>query len=298
MNRKIFFLLLTVLFFSSEVFAQDAAAPSAGSDIPQEYIMLFMLVVLFFMAGVILLLLNWVNSLAEYIRKLERKEKGIEEKAGQEDLITKFFRKVEHSLTDAVPVEREKEIEFAHEYDGIRELDNSLPPWWKYLFYVSIVFAVVYLYRYHVAGSAPLSAEEYKQEMATAELERMAYLEEASNLVNETSVVALTASSELESGRKVYTNLCVPCHGSLGEGKATLGPNLTDDYWIHGGSIKDIFKTVKYGVQGKAMISWQDQLSPRQMQEVSSYILTLQGTNPPNAKEPEGEKYVPEASSL
>lgn len=192
----------------------------------------------------------------------------------------------------------EKEIEMEHEYDGIRELDNTLPSWWTWMFYASIVFAVVYLYYYHFSGHGALSLDEYKKEIAEAEIAKSAFMEKAANLVNENTVVALKESADLKNGEKTYSGLCVPCHGAAGEGKPSLGPNLTDEYWLHGGSIKDVFKTIKFGVTGKAMIAWQDQLSPRQIQEVASYVLSLQGTNPPNAKEPEGQLYTPQDASL
>jgi len=295
MTKKIFALLSTVLFFDVTLFAQSATtATSASSNtfeqLAQQYLPWLLLIVIVFLVGVIMVLLGWIHGLLKDLQKRELKEKGAEEKADEEDALSKFFKKVEHSLTDAVPVEREKDIEFAHEYDGIRELDNSLPPWWKYMFYLTIIFAIVYWYRYHVSGSAPLSGEEYKREMAAAEIQKMAYLEKAANLVNESSVVALTSESDLANGKKIYTTYCVPCHGAGGEGG--VGPNMTDEYWIHGGGIKNMFKVIKYGVPQKGMISWQTQLRPKEMQEVASYILTFQGTNPPNAKAPQGEKYV------
>ena len=77
-----------------------------------------------------------------------------------------------------------------------------------------------------------------------------------------------------------------PCHGQKGEG--LVGPNFADEYWIHGGGIKNVFKVIKYGVPDKGMIAWQAQLKPADMQKVGSYILTLQGTNPPNPKAPQG----------
>lgn len=280
MTKKTLSLLLTSFMLNTALFAQETAQ-TANDFLPTDYIV-------WSLAAIVAMLVVVVAVLAL----------GYSNLSNQGGSQGGFLQTLSRSLNDAVPVEREKEIEFKHEYDGIRELDNSLPPWWKWMFYASIVFAVVYMYYYHMGGQGPLSAEEYNTEVAEAEIQKKAFLEKAANLVNETSVVALKESADLENGKKTYESLCVACHGALGEGKASLGPNLTDEYWIHGGSIKDIFKTVKYGVQGKAMIAWQDQLSPRQMQEVSSYVLSLQGTNPPNAKEPEGEKYIPEGAAL
>jgi len=196
------------------------------------------------------------------------------------------------SLTQAVPIEREGEIDLGHNYDGIRELDNRMPPWWLAMFYITIVWSVGYLLYYHVFDKGPLQIAEYEADMAIAELQREEYLKKAADKVNESTVVALMADADLAKGKQLYTVNCVACHGAGGEGG--VGPNLTDNYWIHGGGIKNIFKVIKYGVIEKGMISWQTQLKPSEMQQVASYILTLAGTNPTNAKEPQGTEYVEE----
>lgn len=195
------------------------------------------------------------------------------------------------SLTDAVPVKEEKEVLTDHDYDGIQELDNNLPPWWKWMFYISIGWAVVYLIYFHVLQIGPLQEEEYKNNMAQAEQEVQAYLEAMALNVDENTVELVLDESRINSGKSTYMALCKQCHGAGGEGG--VGPNLTDDYWIHGGRIKDVFKTVKYGVPQKGMISWEAQLSPVQIQNVSTFIMTLRGTNPPNPKAPQGELYTP-----
>ncbi len=192
-----------------------------------------------------------------------------------------------HKLTDATPVENEEEVETDHEYDGIRELDNNLPPWWLAGFYISIAFAIIYLMRFHVLGTAPLSQEELKIELAEAEAAKEEYLKTAANLVDESNVEALSDESRLLAGADIFMKNCAVCHANDGGGG--VGPNLTDPYWIHGNDIKDVFKTVKYGVPAKGMIPWQDQLSASEMQEVASYILTLQGTTPADPKEPQGD---------
>lgn len=189
------------------------------------------------------------------------------------------------SLTDAVPIEREQEILLDHNYDGIRELDNNLPPWWVYMFYGTIAFSVFYMWFYHFNGTGKLQADEYKMELVQAE--ELAKLQ--ANKVDENSVKLLTEKDKIQSGQAIFAKYCVACHGKLGEGG--VGPNLTDNAWIHGGDIKSIFKTIKYGVPTKGMIAWQAQLGPGQMQEVASYIKTLKGTNPPNAKAPQGDVY-------
>lgn len=198
-------------------------------------------------------------------------------------------------LNASVSVEKEEAIMTDHDYDGIRELDNALPPWWKYGFYVSIVWAFAYLIHYHVTHTGPSSAQEYAMQNEEAEIQMAEYRKKAANLVDESNVVLLTDAAAIEKGKATFNNNCVACHGAFGEGK--VGPNLTDAYWKHGGDIKDVFTTVKYGVAGTGMKSWKADLSPSTMAEVASYILTLQGTNPAGAKEPEGELYTPAAAS-
>jgi len=196
-----------------------------------------------------------------------------------------------HKLTDAVPVENEEEVATDHIYDGIMELDNNLPPWWKAGFYLSIAFAVIYLLRFHVFESAPLPHEELQIELAQAEIDQAEYLKTAANLVDESSVTLLVDDSRLAEGGKIFAKNCAVCHANDGGGG--VGPNLTDDYWIHGADIKDIFKVVKYGVPAKGMIPWKDQLNAGEMQEVSSYISGLVGTTPANPKEPQGDLTKP-----
>ncbi|BDD11194.1 cytochrome c oxidase subunit III [Fulvitalea axinellae] len=194
-----------------------------------------------------------------------------------------FWEQFSKSMTDAVPVEREEEILLDHNYDGIKELDNHLPPWWTGLFYATIVFSGIYMAIYIVFDIKPTQEEEYLIEMKKGEEEvRLAALS-----LNEDNAEETSDPADLADGEKVYKANCVACHGALGEGK--IGPNLTDKYWKHGSTFKDIFKTVKYGVPTKGMAAWQKKLSPVQIRNVSSFILTLQGTNPPNPKKPEGD---------
>ncbi len=176
-----------------------------------------------------------------------------------------------------------------HEYDGIQELDNPAPAWFQFLFYITIVFAVIYMIVYHVAGSNNLSADEYNREMALANAQKEE-LAKTGGLINESNVTSLIDEADLTKGKELFVVNCASCHGNSGEG--IVGPNLTDDYWIHGGGIKNVFATVKNGVPAKGMIAWQTQLNPKQMQQVSSYVLTLHGTKPPNGKPPEGNIWI------
>jgi cytochrome c oxidase cbb3-type subunit 3 len=189
----------------------------------------------------------------------------------------------------SVEIKDEAAILTDHDYDGIRELDNALPPWWKYGFYLTIVWAFGYMAYFHAGGNGPSSLQEYQTELAEAKKQMEEYRLNAKNLVDETTVAVLTGSEDLKVGSALFASNCVSCHGANAEGK--IGPNLTDQYWKNGGDIKNLFKTVKIGVTGTGMKSWKNDLSAMQMAQVTSYILSLQGTNPANPKAPEGPLY-------
>ncbi len=271
----------------------------------------------------------------------------------------------------------EKDVLTDHEYDGIRELDNRLPPWWLYLFYITIIWSVVYMIHFHVIGTGDSSYEEYMIELdpewkppltesafsfgyhspfaagdnitprkrveaaliaaAEAELTPSAGITQVSdrnfddliitameaatpdNLEKlktgfpelyqkfETSnadqvdvettpaepakeIEVLTDEAGLASGKNIFLINCVACHGQSGEGG--IGPNMTDDYYLYGAGMTNTVRIIKNGVPAKGMISWQGVLKKQQILEVASYIQTLPGTNPPNAKAPEGEKFT------
>jgi cytochrome c oxidase cbb3-type subunit III len=186
------------------------------------------------------------------------------------------------------PMAEEKELLIAHDYDGIEELDNPIPAWFMWLFYSTIAFAVCYLLIYHVFNAAPLQYQEYKIEMAQADVAKKIFLSKAANRVDENSVKLVHDPVVLASGKAIFISTCAPCHGEHGQGN--VGPNLTDDYWLHGHKISDLFKTIKYGVLAKGMPTWEKQLSPKQISDVANYIKSLHGTKPAGAKEPQGTK--------
>jgi cytochrome c oxidase cbb3-type subunit 3 len=194
-------------------------------------------------------------------------------------------------LTKATPLEKEADILLDHDYDGIKELDNALPPWWKYGFYITIFIAVIYLFKYEMWHTGPNPTEEYNAEMTTSKEQVDAYLASMKNNVDEKSVTMSDAAG-VSAGQVLFTKTCVACHGVKGEGG--VGPNLTDDYWLHGGKIADLFKTIKYGYPDKGMQSWQSTYSPVEMQNLASYIKTLKGTNPPNGKAAQGDLFKEE----
>ncbi len=204
------------------------------------------------------------------------------------------LKKVVSIMNESVPVEEEHSILTDHEYDGIRELDNNLPLWWRYMFYGTIIFSFVYLFKFHVFKTGELQLEEYQKEVASAEIMKEENRKKDAANVDEKSVVYLEDAAAIASGKTIFNDNCRACHGGAGEGG--VGPNLADEYWLHGGGISNVFKTIKYGVPDKGMIAWQAQLKPKQIQEVASYILTLKGTNPPNAKAAQGEIYKEDAA--
>lgn len=230
-----------------------------------------------------------VRNKAGKMEKEEPQEMVVQAEGDTQPLWSKLYR----LATKSVPLSREKEILLDHNYDGIKELDNNLPPWWLAMFYVSIIYGVFYIGYQHFSDYGMSSEEEYNQEMDVAQASINAYLAGQASVVDENSVVVLSDDEALSNGKFIYQLNCVVCH--LESGAGLVGPNLTDEYWIHGGGVKDIFRTIKYGVPEKGMIAWGTQLRPAEIQNVSSYILTLVGTNPANPKEPQGEKYDPAA---
>lgn len=193
---------------------------------------------------------------------------------------------------DSKPMAKEDAIVLDHEYDGIRELDNNLPPWWINLFYLTIIFAVGYMLYYHVFDG-PTQEMEYNKELADATIAIEEFKKNNPDLIDASTVELLTDASDLGKGKSIYTDLCAACHRADGAGG--IGPNLTDDYWILGGDIGSIYTTISEGGRsGKGMVPWKGELNPLEIAQVSSYIVSLVGTNPPDAKGPEGDLYVQE----
>ncbi len=288
------FILLTGLTmgWGQTVQPAGAAAPASTTGSLPE----LMSTVLFISVAVLFSVSLWVlfkanTFLMKRLMKLEAEKSGlvwpVEVAASVpqgDDFWTRMRKKY---WENPVPMALEGDIMLHHDYDGIRELDNHLPPWWINLFVICIVWSVGYMWYYHWGGSGVNQAEEYKMEVETAKKQIAIALAGKANSVDESNVTALTDGSALGEGELIFKGNCVACHGAKGEG--TVGPNFTDEYWLHGGGIKNVFKTIKYGVPEKGMIAWAAQLKPADMQKVASYILTLQGTNPPSPKAPQGE---------
>lgn len=192
------------------------------------------------------------------------------------------------------PLDKEDEIMIDHEYDGIRELDNPIPMWFNALFYSSIAFAIGYLLVYHVFGWGMTQDEEYQAAMQAGEKQRIEFLESSGSNIDENSVALDLSPEFVAAGQEIFLQNCGMCHGNQGEG--LIGPNLVDEYWLHGGEIGEVFRTVKYGVPEKGMVPWEANLTPVQIAQVSNFILSIAGTNPPNPKAPEGDKKEPSAT--
>lgn len=276
-------LLLPLLFGQTFTQAQATVDSSSTFYIVSGFVLVVAILVLIVSVVVLQVLRVFV--------KQEMERKGIvEEKKETKPWYQKWLTKA----NDAVPLEREQEIILDHNYDGIKELDNHLPPWWQALFWVTVIFGVVYMLGYHVFETMPLQLEEYRTEIEQAEEARQARLaNQPAAEVDESNLAMVEDVAALKQGAQVFNLNCAACHKEDGGGG--IGPNLTDEYWIHGGSLTDVYMTVKNGVPEKGMIAWKDMLSPEQMLNVSSYVMTLKGTTPANPKDPQGEVYRPDA---
>jgi cytochrome c oxidase cbb3-type subunit 3 len=196
-------------------------------------------------------------------------------------------------LVGTKPMEKEQELILDHNYDGIKELDNDLPPWWLYGFYASIIFGAIYLVKYHVFDG-DTQYDELESEYAQAKIELEEYKKTAKDLVDFNTVTFLSDAADLAKGKAIYEENCVACHKSDGGGG--IGPNLTDNHWILGGGIKNVFKTINDGGRdGKGMVAWsKNGLKPSEIAQVASYVLTLQDITPAEPKEAEGDVWVDE----
>lgn len=273
------------------VFAQDTAA-TAPAENPYGYTVWLMLTVIALeVFAIIILGLQTVKLLRLASGETEKATAVAPKSVAQKSLFAQIWDKINRFR----PIEEEADIDTGHSYDGIRELDNITPPWFTVSFIGTIIFGIIYLWVYHVSGTGLRQEEEFAREMAKAEEQRRAYLATQANNIDENNVTLLTSASDISAGKKIFETSCAVCHkADLG---GQVGPNLTDAYWIHGGSINDVFKVIKYGAQEKGMMPWKDEYSPQQIAQVASYILSMQGSNPPGAKEPQGELYNPAPAS-
>lgn len=266
---------------SGQIFAQtaEAAAPAAQGGLSDPLLWIIYLVV-----GLLLIVTYLLYLVTLNLKKFAKGELASEEQ--------KIYdrRSSWEKIFQLKPLETDKDTIIDEAHDGIYELDNPAPPWFMFLFYGTILFAVIYFVRFSVVKSGPTQEEEYLAEVQQVEAQQASLLAEQDLNVDESNVTYLAAASDIEAGKKIYVQNCKVCHDEGGRGNT--GPNLTDEYWKHGGGITNVFKTIKYGVVEKGMRAWKDDLNPKMMQQVSSYILSLEGTNPEGAKPPEGDKWV------
>jgi len=281
--------LVVIAIIGTEYFTDFPEGKYAVLESP--YAALFVIMVLVFAIAIEVSVgaLNKVLYMSLSDEKREAYDKAQAEKTNALNIDT---TKLMNVLTRSKRIEEEHEIELDHNYDGIRELDNRLPPWWVYSFYACIIFAVVYMVRFHVFNDYD-QEQEYLTEVAEAEAAIEEWKETAKDFVNVDNVVMLEDLARIEKGEQIYLQNCVACHKVDGGGG--IGPNLTDEHWILGGGIKNIFNTISEGGRsGKGMVPWKNSLSPSEMQEVASYVMTFEGIEPADPKEPQGEIWVPE----
>ncbi|MDG1729203.1 MAG: cbb3-type cytochrome c oxidase N-terminal domain-containing protein [Algibacter sp.] len=277
-----------IIFGAVEFFIDSGEKPAF---IEYPAVMLFLLLVL-----LILIAIEAIVSALENVMLHKLDEEAKARFLAEKEKTFKFtwLEETYNKLLGSKPIEEEGEIILDHNYDGIKELDNNLPPWWVYSFYISIIFAAVYLLRFHVFDGYS-QIDELETELADARIALEEYKKTAKDLVDINTVTVLTDAADIKAGQSVFETNCVACH--MADGGGGIGPNLTDDHWILGGGIKNVFKTVSEGGRsGKGMIAWKAQLKPAQMAQVSSYVLTLQGTTPANPKAPEGDIWVDDSA--
>lgn len=285
-------LIILSLLFSQGVFAQNETAKviqttsteMGGMPASTFYIMI---AVLFIELIIILtLLINIKLLLKKETQKLVTEAEVAEVEKQKANKLSWWAK-----INKLRPIKEEAELDLGHDYDGIRELDNKLPPWWLYGFYLTIIFAVVYLWRFQVSHTGLTGIQEYERSVAKAEINIQNYLKSKGESVDENTVTLLTDEADIAAGKAIFMDpsKCPACHNADGGGNA-VGPNLTDDYWLYGGNVKDIFKTIKYGTT-KGMRSWKDDLSAKQIAQLVGYVKSLKGSKPANPKEPQGELY-------
>ena len=278
---RIIILAVATLTFSMTVFAQGSSFPVGG----MRY---FLFGAIAFVIASLSLAIYFLTLKNKYLKEARIRSGKVHERSAirkwWSDLDKKYF-------TRAASLEKEADVLLDHDYDGIKELDNALPPWWKWGFYITVVVAIIYMFRFHVTKTGPTPLEEYDQEMriAAAEMENFRMNSKAAF---DEKTVTLADATGIAAGKKIFTGTCFPCHGANGEGNA-VGPNLSDKYWLHGGSLGNVFKTITIGVPDKGMQAWGKTFSPTDIRNLASFVLSLQGSNPANAKAPQGNIFEP-----
>ena len=281
-------LIVAIVMGAMEYFIDSGSQPAF---IKFPMVGLFLVVFLFLLVAIEIVVSAVDNVTYHMLTEEQKKQLEVAQSVSFTD--SKFMQNLTQKLTRTKKMEQEYDIMLDHDYDGIKELDNVLPPWWVYMFYMTIVFAIVYLVRFHVINDYT-QQEEFETEMETARVEIEKYKLTAPDLLDKEKVTLLTDETSLAEGKKLYeTSTCTACHKPDGGG--SIGPNLTDDHWILGGGIKNVFNTLmEGGREGKGMVAWKATIKPKDLQKIASYVISLQGTNPPDAKPAEGDLWVDE----
>lgn len=281
-------LIFAIVLVAMEYFIDSGDRPAF---VKYPMVGLFLVVFLFLLVA-IEIVVSAVDKVT-YNLLTEEQRKQLEEVQTVSFTQSKWFQKVMESMTRSKSIEQEADVMLNHDYDGIKELDNVLPPWWVNLFYATIIFGLIYLVRFHVMGDYD-QAQEYDREVAAANLEiEKNKLNSPKEEITLDKVTLLTDATSLAKGKEIFNNACAACHKADGGG--VVGPNLTDEYWINGGGIKNVFKIIAEGSKNNpTMVAWAKTIGTVEVQNVASYVMSLQGTNPSGAKAPEGEKWVEE----
>ncbi|HLK29652.1 MAG TPA: cbb3-type cytochrome c oxidase N-terminal domain-containing protein [Puia sp.] len=281
-------ILIATLLFSSQTSSAQSTSSSEAVKVVSNYGGLSATAFYFFAAVIaieVIAILFLYFSIRNVYKELAHADGSVKSVSRLKLLWSKLDRKI---FTKAVPMEREADYLLDHNYDGIQELDNALPPWWKYGFYITIVVAVIYLLNFHVFGIGKNPTQEYAAEMEQAKVQKEIYEAKNKDKIDENNIPVADAAG-IAKGKEIFANVCWACHGKSGEGGA--GPNLTDDYWLHKGSLNDIYHTIKVGYPDKGMQSWSSVYSPKEISYLASYVKSLHGTHPANAKAPQGDLY-------
>lgn len=263
----------------AEAAAEKVSAPVVAGLSDTTFYMLLTVV------GLEILVMLFLLQALRILTGISRKKKAAVEKAPKpgKPRVTWMERL---NKTQSLDAASEEEADLGHDYDGIRELNNPTPPWWRWTFYCSIIFGVIYVWRFHISETAPLQLQELAIEEEKAAIAKAEYLKNSANNIDENNVQLLTDAADIGSGQKLFASNCAACHGP--EGQGLVGPNLTDKFWLHGGKVSEVFSTIKYGVPDKGMRSWKEDFSPKQIAQLCAYIHSIKGTTPANPKAPEG----------
>lgn len=283
-------LVFAFVFGALEYFIDSGNHPAF---IKYPMVSLFLVVFLFLLIA-IEIVVSAVDNVT-YHMLTEEQRKQLEEAQSVSFTESKWVQNLLAKMTRSKSIEQEADVMLEHDYDGIKELDNVLPPWWVNLFYATIIFGVIYLVRFHVMDEYT-QAQEYDQEVAAANLEiEKNKLTSPKEEITFDKVTLLTDAASLAKGKEIFGNACAACHKADGGG--IVGPNLTDEFWINGGGIKNVFKLISEGSKNNpTMVGWAKTLGTKEVQNVASYVLSLQGSKPAGAKPAEGEKWTEEAA--